>query len=59
MMPGAVFSGKLYVTARLDKDGDPLTQDAADLSGEYKRNPVEVGSKKVDILLAPASPGSR
>jgi cytochrome c-type biogenesis protein CcmH len=59
MMPGASFSGKLYVTARLDKDGDPSTQDATDLSGEYKQNPVEVGSKKVDITLAPASQGAR
>ncbi|HKA35045.1 MAG TPA: cytochrome c-type biogenesis protein CcmH [Candidatus Binatia bacterium] len=59
MMPGAVFSGKLYVTARLDKDGDPLTQSPEDLAGEYKKNPVEVGSKKIDILLAPARPEAR
>jgi cytochrome c-type biogenesis protein CcmH len=59
MMPGAVFSGKLYVTARLDKDGDPLTQSPEDLAGEYNKNPVEVGSKKIDILLAPARSEAR
>ena len=59
MMPGAVFSGKLYVTARLDKDGDPLTQSPEDLAGEYNKNPVEVGSKRIDILLAPARSQAR
>jgi cytochrome c-type biogenesis protein CcmH len=59
MMPGAVFSGKLYVTARLDKDGDPLTQSPEDLAGEYSKNPVDVGSKKVDFVLAPARPNAR
>jgi cytochrome c-type biogenesis protein CcmH len=59
MMPGAVFSGKLYVTARLDKDGDPLTQGPEDLAGEYSKNPVDVGSKKVDFVLAPARPNAR
>src|SRR5581483_7631581 len=59
MMPGAVFSGKLYVTARLDKDGDPLTHSPEDLAGEYSKNPVDVGSKKVDFVLAPARPDAR
>lgn len=59
MMPGAVFSGKLYVSARLDKDGDAMTQEPENLSGEYKKNPVEVGSKKIDILLAPAHSEAR
>ena len=59
MMPGAVFTGKLYITARLDKDGDPATQSPEDLAGEYNKNPVEVGSKKIDILLAPGRSEAR
>ncbi|HEX9443142.1 MAG TPA: cytochrome c-type biogenesis protein CcmH [Candidatus Binatia bacterium] len=54
MMPGASFSGKLYVTARLDQDGNPLTKQPGDLAGEYKKNPADAGAKKIDILLAPA-----
>ncbi len=59
MMPGAVFSGKLYISARLDKDGDAMTQEPENLSGEYGKNPVEVGSKKIDFVLAPARSDSR
>ena len=29
------------------------------LSGEYKKNPVEVGSKKIDFVLAPARSEAR
>jgi cytochrome c-type biogenesis protein CcmH len=51
MSPAAPFSGKVMVSARLDKDGDPMTRGAGDLSGEYKKNPVEIGSTKVEIVL--------
>lgn len=51
MSPDASFSGKVVVSARLDKDGDPMTRGAGDLSGEYKKNPVEIGSAKVEIVL--------
>ena len=51
MMPGAAFSGKLFLSARLDKDGNPTTREPGNLAGEYMKNPVDVGSKKVDILL--------
>jgi cytochrome c-type biogenesis protein CcmH len=54
MMPGAAFSGKLSVSARLDKDGNVATKEPGNLSGEYKKNPVNVGAKKVDIVLYPA-----
>lgn len=54
MMPGASFAGKLYVTARLDQDGNPLTKQPGDLAGEYKKNPAAAGAKQIDILLAPA-----
>ena len=51
MLPGASFSGKVYLSARLDKDGNPTTREPGNLTGEYKKNPVEVGSQKIDILL--------
>jgi hypothetical protein len=51
MMQGRPFSGKVAITVRLDKDGNAMTREAGDLTGEYKKNPVEVGSKNVDIVL--------
>jgi len=51
MSPDASFSGKVVVSARLDKDGDPMTREPGNLSGEYKKNPVEIGSAKVEIVL--------
>jgi len=51
MIRGAPFAGRLSVSARLDRDGDPMTREAADLIGEYKNNPVEAGSKNVDIVI--------
>ena len=51
MMSGASLSGKVAVTARLDKDGNPMTKEPGNLAGEYKKNPVAGGSKNVDIVL--------
>jgi hypothetical protein len=51
MMPGIALSGKVVIPARLDKDGNPTTRQPGDLTGEYKNNPVEVGSQKVDIVI--------
>jgi cytochrome c-type biogenesis protein CcmH len=51
MMQGTPFTGKINITARLDKDGNPTTRGAGDITGEYKKNPVEVGSKNVDIVI--------
>ena len=51
MMPGLSLSGKVQVSARLDKDGNPMTKEAGNLTGEYKKNPTEIGSQKVDIVL--------
>jgi cytochrome c-type biogenesis protein CcmH len=50
MLQGTPFSGKINVTVRLDKDGDPTTQTPGDLIGNYKQ-PVDVGSKNVDIVI--------
>ena len=51
MMQGRPFSGKVSLSVRLDKDGNAMTREAGNLSGDYKKNPVEVGSKNVDIVL--------
>jgi cytochrome c-type biogenesis protein CcmH len=51
MMPGTPFSRKLFVSARLDQDGNPATKEPGNLAGEYKKNPVDVGAKQIDILL--------
>jgi cytochrome c-type biogenesis protein CcmH len=54
MMPGTPFSGKVFVSARLSKTGNAATKGPGDLAGEYTKNPVEVGAKKVDFLLEAA-----
>jgi hypothetical protein len=51
MMPGADFSGKVSISARLDQDGNPSTKEPGNLAGEYKKNPVDVGAKQIDIML--------
>ncbi len=51
MIQGMPFAGKINVTARLDKDGNAMTREAGNLLGDYKNNPVEVGSQTVDIVL--------
>ncbi len=51
MMQGVPLSGKLNVFVRLDKDGNPMTHQPGDITGEYKKNPVSVGTHNVDIVL--------
>jgi cytochrome c-type biogenesis protein CcmH len=51
MMQGVPLSGKLNITVRLDKDGNPITHQPGDMVGDYKKNPVAVGARNVDIVL--------
>lgn len=51
MMQGLSLSGKVSISARLDKDGNPMTKEPGTLTGEHKKNPVQVGSRKVDVVL--------
>jgi cytochrome c-type biogenesis protein CcmH len=51
MMQGMPFTGKINITVRLDKDGNPTTRGAGDMTGEYKKNPAEVGAKNVDVVV--------
>jgi cytochrome c-type biogenesis protein CcmH len=50
MMQGRPFAGKVTISVRLDKDGNPTTRQPGDLTGETK-NPVDVGAKNIDIVL--------
>jgi hypothetical protein len=45
------FEGALQIRVRLDKDGNAKTVQTGDLEGLYKKNPVSVGSKNVDIVI--------
>jgi cytochrome c-type biogenesis protein CcmH len=51
MMPGVPFAGRINITARLDKDGNPVTRTPGDISGDYSKNPIEVGTKNVDVVI--------
>jgi cytochrome c-type biogenesis protein CcmH len=50
-MMGMPFTGKINITVRLDKDGNPVTRTPGDMTGDYKKNPVEVGTKNVDVVI--------
>lgn len=56
MMQGTPFTGKIAVTVRLDRDGNPVTRGSGDLTGDYKENPVDVGAQNVDIVIDRATP---
>ncbi|MBI2358040.1 MAG: tetratricopeptide repeat protein, partial [Deltaproteobacteria bacterium] len=51
MTAGMTLTGEVHISARLDKDGNPVTREAGNLAGDFKNNPVAVGSQKVDIVL--------
>jgi cytochrome c-type biogenesis protein CcmH len=51
MIQGTPFTGKITLTVRLDKDGNPTTRGPGDLIGDYKKNPLEVGAKNVDVVI--------
>jgi tetratricopeptide (TPR) repeat protein len=51
MMQGVPLSGKLSISVKLDKDGNPMTHEPGDMTGDYKKNPVAVGAHNVDIVI--------
>ena len=51
MMPGVAFEGPLDLSARLDRDGDPLTREPGEPAGAYGGNPVKPGARDVAIKL--------
>lgn len=49
MLAGTQLAGKVVVTARVDKDGDAMTKNPGDVSGQSK--PVEPPQKNVVVTL--------
>lgn len=56
MMGGSAFTGKISISARLDKDGNAMTRESGNLQGEYRKNPADVGSHTIDIVLDQVAP---
>jgi hypothetical protein len=56
MMAGRPFTGPITLTARVDRDGNPLTRDPADPSAELPA-PVEPGTTDVELRLELPNPG--
>ncbi|MBW2282007.1 MAG: hypothetical protein JRG76_01485 [Deltaproteobacteria bacterium] len=52
MMQGRRFEGELTLTARVDRDGNPLTRGETDLSGSAP-GPVTPGQTGISIRLSP------
>ncbi len=48
---GSSFSGRLYVSARIDPNGMVGPPGPGTFDGAYPGNPVSVGSSKVDIVI--------
>ena len=51
MMAGTAFEGPLNLSARLDRDGDPLTREPGEPAGVHDGNPVEPGARNITIEL--------
>src|SRR5262249_42266822 len=52
---GSRFEGKVYVAARVTP-GDPAAAPSGVLEGTHPRNPVPVGARAVDVVIAAAQP---
>ncbi len=55
MVPGIPFKGPFIVTARLDRDGDPMTRGEDDLYATFA-TPVEAGQEGVMLVLKKGAP---
>ena len=51
MIQGTTFEGSMNLTARLDRDGDPLTREPGEPAGAYDGNPVAPGARNVVVKL--------
>jgi len=56
MMAGRPFSGPISLTARIDRDGNPLTRDPGDPVAMLPA-PVEPGAADVELRLELPNPG--
>lgn len=54
MLPGMSFAGPIRLSARLDRDGDPLSRDPAEPSATLAHT-VEPGASGIEIVLRAGS----
>lgn len=57
MVPGIPFTGPFIVTARLDRDGDPMTRGKDDLYATIP-TPVITGADGAHLILKAGAPGT-
>ncbi len=57
MVPGSAFTGPFTITARLDRDGDPMTRTEADLYGAID-GPVNGGQSELALSLTKGMPAN-
>lgn len=55
MVPGSAFTGPFILSARLDRDGDPMTKGPDDLYATYAGE-VKSGQKGVELVLKRTPP---
>ncbi len=53
MVAGRPFAGPIQLSARVDRDGNPMTREPGELSGEVVGT-LEPGARDIEILLRPA-----
>lgn len=51
MLPGMIFPEKVYVSARIDKDGNASPPQPGDMEGQFSQNPVDVGKSEVNLEI--------
>ncbi len=56
MMTGRSFSGPITLSARIDRDGNPLTRDAGDAAAALPAS-VEPGARDIELTLLAPAPG--
>lgn len=56
MMAGRPWSGPISLTARIDRDGNPMTRDPSDPTAELP-SPIEPGAADVELRLENPAPG--
>ncbi|MBL7685174.1 MAG: hypothetical protein JNK65_03960 [Deltaproteobacteria bacterium] len=56
VFPEKRFVEKMFIAARVDKDGNTNTLESGVMEGVYKKNPVNVGSKNIDFTIDKLKP---
>ena len=55
MIAGRPFAGPITLTARIDRDGNPLTRDSGDATAVLQA-PVEPGARDIELTLVVPKP---